>query len=464
MQSASLRTGHGLSSVSLPLAELYLVAAEYEKAGRLDDAERLVGHMLATHPLQPDALHLGGIVAFRRKRLQEALSRMELAVAHGLDTPLYLRNICELYRACGRLDEALATARRAVALAPADPLSQHNLSVIHYHRLELDASMAAAEAALRLDPSMAGAHFELAEVLLLQGEMACGWEEYEWRFRIPGAQPPMPRTDRPQWDGGPMADGTLLLVADQGFGDVIQFMRYIPWVRTLCPSVVVASSAETAPLVAQIAPDIPIVTRWADRPAFASYCTLSGLPKRHGTRVDTIPWSGPYLRADPARRQVWRKRLAELLPPGYRRVGLSWAGRPTHNNDRNRSANLDALRPLGQLARTVLVSLQKGDAAAQSGAWFGRAPLVALGPEITDYADTMAILEELDLLVTVDTSVGHLAGAMARPVWIMLPYAPDWRWLLGREDSPWYPSARLFRQPSPGDWASTVSRLAADLR
>jgi hypothetical protein len=459
-----LRSGRGAATASVPIAELYRVATEYERAGRLDEAERLIGYVLAADKLQADTLHLGGIVAFRRGRREEALARMELAVVHGLDTPLYLRNICEVYRSLGRLDEALAAARRAVALAPADPLSLHNLSVIHHQRLELAEGMHAARAALALDPALAGAHFALAEALLLQGEMASGWDEYEWRFRIAGANPPLPPVKQPEWDGAPLPAGTLLLVADQGFGDVIQFMRYIPWVRTRCPRVAVAASTETAPLIAQVAPGIPIVTRWDAAPPFDAYCTLSGLPRRHGTRLESVPWFGPYLQADPAKRAQWGNRLDAMLPRGYRRVGVVWAGRATHNNDRNRSASLAALRPLGELGRTVLVSLQKGEPAAQSGGWFGRAPLVGLGPEIADYADTMAVLDHLDVLVTVDTSVAHLAGAMGRPAWIMLPHAPDWRWLLNRDDSPWYPSVRLWRHGAPGDWAGTVARVAAALR
>ena len=249
------------------------------KRARLEDAERLIRHILAAYPRQADVLHLGGIISFRRKRRQESLDRMEQALAYGLDTPLYLRNICEVYRSLGRLDEALTTARRAVALSPADPLSLHNLSVILYQRLELPACMQAARAAMALDPAMPGAHFELAEALLLQGEMEQGWEEYEWRFRIQGAAPPMPPTNRPQWRGRPMpADASLLLVADQGFGDVIQFMRYIPWVLSLCPNIIVAASEETAPLIAQVAPGVPIVQVWTECPPFVAYCTLSGIP------------------------------------------------------------------------------------------------------------------------------------------------------------------------------------------
>ncbi len=450
-------------TVTLPIGEVLRIANEYERGGRLDDAKRLLDHILAAAPEQGDALHLAGIVAFRQGDIAKALDLMERSLRHGIDTPLYLRNICEVYRAMGRLDEALVTARRATALAPADPLCLHNQAVIHHHRLELDAALDCAGRALRIDPSLPGAHFVRAEALLLRGEWAAGWEEYEWRFRIGGAAPLMPPTSKPQWDGGALRNGTLLLIADQGFGDVIQFARYIPWAAERCRDIAIASSVEVRPLLRQIAPAAQHFVRWEDAPDSAVYCPLSGLPRLAATRIDNIPVPIPYLRADPARAAQWAERLDGLVPRGFQRVGVIWAGRPTHNNDRNRSALLADFRPLANLSEVVLLALQKGPKTDQAGAYYGRAPLINIGAEIADYDDTMAILDNLDLLVTVDTSVAHLAGAMGRPVWIMLPRAPDWRWLLDRSDTPWYPSVRLFRQQTSRRWDDVAHSVAAEL-
>jgi len=450
--------------VPVPLGEVFAIAAEFERNGRLPEASRLLAHARTAAPDQADVLHLSGIVAFREKKPDEALKLMERAIELGTDTALYLRNICEIYRYQGRLDEALAAGQRASAMAPNDPMALHNLAIIHYERLETDAAIDCARRALVLDSTMPGAHFELAEALLLKGEMEEGWERYEWRYRIAGAAPLMPPTDKSQWDGRSLPNDTLLLIADQGFGDVIQFARYIPWAAQFARHVAVAGSAEVAPLVRQIFPQATIFQRWEDCPTYAMFCPLSGLPRLHRTRVDTIPAPIPYLRADPTRVAQWRARIENLTPAGYRRIGIVWAGRPTHNNDRNRSVPLTTFNPLANLPRTALVSLQKGDASAQAGNYFGRAPLINLGAEIQDYADTMAIMESLDLMVTVDTSVAHLAGALGKPIWVMTPRAPDWRWLLDRTDTPWYPSMRLFRQKEHRNWKPVMAEIATAAR
>jgi Tfp pilus assembly protein PilF len=450
--------------VPLPVPEVLRIANEYERGGRLADAQLLLDRILAVAPNHGDALHLAGIIASRQGEPEKSLELMERSLRHGSNTPLYLRNICEVYRTLGRLDEAVEAARRATALAPADPLCLHNQAIIHYHRLELEAALDCAERALRINPSLPGAHFIRAETLLLRGDWTEGWEEYEWRFRVPSAAPLMPSTDKPQWSGAPLPDSTLLLIADQGFGDVIQFARYVPWAAERCAGIAIACTAEVRKLLAQVAPAAHLFLRWEDAPRYAAFCPLSGLPRLAGTRTDNVPGPIPYLRARPERVAHWAERLDGLVPRGFRRVGAIWAGRPNHNNDRNRSALLADFRPLADVAGIALIALQKGPKSDQAGTWYGRAPLINIGAEIEDYDDTMAILDNLDLLVTVDTSAAHLAGAMGRPVWIMLPRAPDWRWLLDRSDTPWYPSARLFRQKTVRRWDEVVQAIATELR
>jgi hypothetical protein len=267
----------------------------------------------------------------------------------------------------------------------------------------------------------------------------------------------------PLWDGTPLGERPLLLIADQGYGDTIQFARYLPAVAACCANLLIGCSPDMRPIMQQQPGTRALFERWEDIPPYDFQCPLSSLPRAFGTTLDNIPTPIPYLRAEPDRAARWRARLDALAPRGYRRIGLVWAGRPTHENDRNRSLALRQLAPLGARDRIALVTLQKGPAVAQVGAWYGAAPLINLSAEIADFADTMAILDGLDLLISVDTSVAHLAGALGKPVWLLLPYAPDWRWLLGRADSPWYPTMRLFRQPAPGDWTSVIAEVAAAL-
>jgi|GEM_PF-287098 len=445
------------------LQRMLAEASGHEQAGRFGPAEEILARVLAAEPDHPHANHLQGIVAYRLGRIAEARARMERSIALAPEVALYPRNLCEVYRAAGLYDEALATGRRAVELAPEDPLALTNLGIIHASRLELDAALATADRALALNPEQANAHFLRAETLLLTGDFAAGWEEYEWRHKLASTPRLLPETERPHWDGRPLPEGTLLLIADQGFGDVIQFARYIPWAAERARDIVVASSAEMRPILAQFPAVRRIFDRWEECGDFAAYCPLSGLPRLATTRLESIPAPIPYLRADPALAATWRTRLADLLPPGYRRVGLAWAGRASHNNDRYRSTRLARLGALGEIPGIALVSLQKGEAAAEVGAYLGAAPLLSLGPELKNFADTMAVLENLDLLITVDTAVGHLAGAMGRPAWLMLAYAPDWRWQLGRAETPWYPGMRLFRQNAGRAWETLAGDIARAL-
>ena len=453
-----------VQKVPVPLEELLGLANDFVKGGGLAAAERLLDHILSAVPDAPRALHLKALVLFRTGRHQAAAELMKRATELAPDAAAFRRDLCPIYERLGRYDDALSAGHQALDMSSDDLQTLHNLALVHYRRLELNESIAYARRALALDPTAAGAHFQMAEALLLGGEFAEGWQEYEWRYRTAGAAQPLPASDHPQWDGTPLPGHRLLLIADQGFGDVIQFCRYIPWVCGRCPELVVAADATLHPLIRQIHAAVKLVDNWSWCPPFAAYCPLSGLPRLHGTTLDTIPSEIPYLHADPPRTAVWRARLQDLLPPGSRRIGIVWAGRATHNNDLNRSANLSTFAPLAALDGIALVSLQKGPGQSAIAGYFSSAPLLNLGAVIADFVDTMAVIETLDLVVTVDTSVAHLAGAMGRPVWILLPYAPDWRWLLGRDDSPWYPTARLFRQPSPGDWHHLMCNVCEALQ
>ncbi len=449
--------------VPVPVSEVYAIAQEYIDAGRLDAAERMLGHMLAVAPNQPDALQARGLIAFRRDRLQEAAALMERGLAAGGSRPVHWRNISEVYRQLGRLVEAVAAGRRAISLDPADPLGPFNLAMVLYDRMDVRGSLAAARHCVDLRSELPQGRMKLAQVLLAMGELSEGWQHYEWRYRIPGAQPLMPPTDRKQWEGQNLGAERLLLIGDQGYGDVLMFARYVSWARSRTPEVALACSREIEPILGRMFPDVPRFTQWDKIPPYTCFCPLSGLPRLHGTTLANIPPAEPLFRPDPAKVARWRERIDRALPAGLRRIGIAWAGRPTHNNDRNRSLPLSAFAPLGAVEGVALVSLQKGPAAAAAKEWQGRAPLLDLDAEITDFEDTAAIVDGLERVICVDTSVGHLAGAMGRPAWVLLPFAPDWRWLTERSDSPWYPTLRLFRSPGPKRLGEAVTAAAAAL-
>jgi hypothetical protein len=468
MSSEAVVTGPALTGVTIDTAapaaapDTVQRAGDLERAGKLDEAMACVERILAATPDNAEAVHLKGVLTYREGRIADAVELMERSIELGAQ-PHFLRNICEAYRLLGRYDDALAAGRRAVKLNPQDAIAHANLSVLHYERAEPADAAATARAALAINDAMPGAHLGLAEALLAVGDLAEGWEEYEWRYRLPGVPNPMPKADVPHWEGEPIKDGALLLIADQGYGDGIQFARYIPWAAERCAEVVVACSRELQPLVGQMPGIKTLFDQWEACPPVKAYCTLSGLPRLHGTRLDNIPGAVPYLKADPAKAAKWKARLDELSSPARPRIGLVWAGRPTHMNDRNRSAALSTLAPITDIDGVTFISLQKGQGVDQISGYFGRAPLINLGVEIDNFGDSAAIIEHLDLVVTVDTAIGHLTGAMGKPAWIMLPYAPDWRWLRERTDTPWYPDVRLFRPAAPKDWASITSAVAAAL-
>jgi tetratricopeptide (TPR) repeat protein len=445
------------------LADVVAQISGLEQAGRLDEADDLADRVLKAAPDHPHVLHLSGIILYRKGNVAEAIARMERSMALAPNVSLYPRNMCEIYRGAGRLDDAVAAGRRAIELAPQDSRAYFNLALIHYERLELDESVRVCDQALALDPEFAEAHFEKAEALLLGGRLAEGWESYEWRFKLKQAEGMLPKTDKPQWEGQPLAPGRLLMVADQGFGDCIQFGRLIPWAAQIAPAPVLACSADLTPILRQLPGIGRMVTRWEHTGEFDAFIPLSGLPRLAGIRPDNVPMSDKYLAPRPALVAQWAERLNRLVPAGKRRIALVWAGRPTHKNDKKRTLKLAQFAPLFAREDFAILTVQKGDQIAQVGQYFGRAPLVNLGPEIADFADTMAILQNVERLVTIDTSVAHVAGASGVPTSLVLPHAPDWRWLLNRDDTPWYQSVTLFRQSVPYDWSGVVERVVAAL-
>jgi len=378
----------------------------------------------------------------------------DFAEAHG--------NLGNALKGAAQFEDAIAAYRQAIRLKPDYPEMHSNLGIALRELGRLDEAIIAYRQAIRLKPELAEAHNNLSLALLARGDFQQGWEEYKWRWKCKDFTSPAPNFAQPQWDGRPLEARTILLRAEQGFGDALQTIRYLPLVaRRGAGSIIIECHAELERLFRMMSGKCRIVARGQPLPAFEFHCPLLSLPLIFGTNSANIPNEAPYLHADADDARRWQHRLAEHSPRVN--VGLVWAGRPTHIDDRNRSIKLARLAPLGQLPGVSFFSLQKGDAAAEAKCPPAGMELIDWTEELEDFADTAGLIANLDLVIAVDTAVVHLAGAMGKPVWTLLPFVADWRWLLERDDSPWYPSMRLFRQPSKGDWDGVITRVAEAL-
>lgn len=362
--------------------------------------------------------------------------------------------------AAGQPEQAEARARQAIAAGGAVAACWQGLAVALRIQGRIEEALQVYDQLVDTLPGNLTFRFERGELLLLLGDFERGWRDYHHRYGMPHTVQLERRVQRPRWDGRPMPGRTLLIHDEQGFGDTFQFMRMVAWAKDRSQArIVLQINADQAAFAQRLAGVDEIVLRDALPPPFDSHCEMMSLPMVMGLQLTDLPGRIPYLRADAVRLKRWRKRLAGLPRP---LVGLVWAGRPTHLNDANRSLPLAALAPLAMPGVTFL-ALQKGPAEAQAGAPPPGMRIERFGDEIADFEDTAAILSLADLLISVDSAPVHLAGALGRPAWVMLPRVPDWRWLLGRDDSPWYPSLRLFRQPARGDWSSVTAAIAAEL-
>ena len=365
-----------------------------------------------------------------------------------------------LFEAKGDLASSAEAYRRAIRLAPKLAGAHRELGLVLFALGELAEAEECFERVRALDPDSAEATFYLATIHLLEGHLALGWSEYESRWRT-GAGLRTRRTfPQPQWKGEPLEGARILIYAEQGLGDTLQFVRYVPLVAARGGQVILEVQPGLQRLLTGIEGGWQVLSRGQTLPDFTWQCPMLSLPLAFGTEMSTIPGQTPYLYADPALREVWKQRLEGATL----RIGLVWAGSPHHGFDRWRSIPLAQFAPLTNLEGTTFYSLQTGEAAEQAKQCEAPVRLVDLRDELQDFADTAAIVANLDLVITVDTAVAHLAGALGKPVWILLINAPDWRWFVEREDSPWYPTARLFRQSTHGNWQEVLARLERELR
>ncbi|AFY64842.1 glycosyl transferase family 9 [Geitlerinema sp. PCC 7407] len=366
-------------------------------------------------------------------------------------------NLGGVLKELGRLPEAIAAYQQALDLKPGLARAHNNLGACYAETGDLERAIAAHERAIALEPDYVEAHDNLGHVLLRAGDLVRGFAEYEWRWQLPD-QPPNPFGQWPLWDGGDLTGKTLLVHAEQGYGDTLNFVRYLPWVKNRGGQVIFECQPALERLLTTAEGCDGLVPRGKPLPAFDVQVPLLSLPWIFGTTLETIPASVPYLRGDAFEVPVG---AAQTLGGSGKRVGFVWAGNPEHKNDRNRSCPLAKFQGLFEVPGIAWYSLQKGDRAADLTKYGDR--VTDLGQYCQDFADTAAVIAQLDLVITVDTSVAHVAGALGKPVWILLSFVHDWRWLSDRDDSPWYPTARLFRQPTPGDWDAVLAAVQTAL-
>jgi len=428
--------------------------------GDVDAAERAYRAGLQADPDQPLALHYLGVVLFQRLKLAEALPLIERSVQLVPREPEFHNNRGLVLASLDRNEEAVAAYRRVLELAPGHATACNNLGLALQAMNRLPDSIDAYRRALATAPAFAHAHWNLSLALLAAGRYAEGWDEYEWRLRLPelgGREPALPA---PRWDGRDLPGATLLLTAEQGIGDAVQFVRFAGILAARGLRVIVQSPPSLCPLLATAPGIAATVATGTPSPACDVALPLLSLGKVLGVDASKIDGAS-YLCADTVQRKAVEPRV-EAFAAGKRRAGLAWAGAPHHLNDRRRSIAPAHLAPLLALPGIAWFSLQKGPREEAIAAVPRSDAIVRLDPA-TELAETAALIDALDVVVTVDTSIAHIACALGKPTWVLLPFAPDWRWGIAGERTPWYASARLFRQPSIGDWATVIAEVARAL-
>ena len=392
-------------------------------------------------------------------RFDEAMACYQTALDQGLnDVAIYVSQ-GDALQLMGKNEEAKRAYQLAADVDPKCRFAWAGLGMMYQVESDFAEAEACYRRALEIDPEFGQAHFNLAALLLVHGRLTEGWAEYAWRWKIPNA---LRQRDSagPMWDGSPLPHGTLLMFGEQGLGDTLQFIRYVSLVRQRVGRIIVECSPNLRSLFERLPEIDQVVVRGEPRPVCDAQVPMLSLPGIFGTSLETVPREVPYLHPDPKRVAQWRDELGKAA--GLR-VGVVWQGNPQHRFDRYRSFSSLEFKPLADVPGVRLFSLQKGPGSEQLPDLARQCAVVDLADRIQDFNDAAAVMKNLDLVVSCDSAPVHLAGALGVRVWMPLPYTPDWRWLLEREDSPWYPTMRLFRQPPDGNWQPVFERMAGEL-
>ena len=426
------------------------------------DAHGCYRRALELAPDYVDALTNLGAVLKAGKKFDAALSLQKRAVELHPDYAEAHNNLGNALKELGRFEEAAAAYERALELQPDSVIALTNRGIVLRELGRLDEEYACYAKAVDLAPDYPEAHWNLAFALMADGDFAKGWAEYEWRWRRTGARSPeevWPPLALPFWTGDKGQGRTILLWSEQGLGDCLQFVRYAPLVQDLGWRVILHVPDSQQELL-DVFPGITVLSESEAPPRVDAQCPLMSLPRLLGTTLATVPAAIPYLRPNPVLAARWKERLAAI---SGLKLGLVWRGNPLHHRDRQRSMDPRWLSFGLDLPGVTAISLQPGAHANELAALNCGERLLDAGPDLTSYAETAALMAQLDLVISVDSSAAHLAGALGLPVWTLLDSNAEWRWMRHREDTPWYPSMRLFRQTAPGDWQAVMQRIRAEL-
>jgi len=429
---------------------------------RCEEAIETLGRAVTLAPDHHLARRTRGVALLKLERPVQALADFQRVLTQRPDDEDALYNVAFSLVASERDVEALAVYDKLLAINPRHVEALLGKGAALQNQTRFAEAVAVYDQVLAVDPQRADAHYSAATALLSMGNFRRGLAEYEWRRRIvPGSASVVQPFREPIWLGErPLRDKTLLIHAEQGMGDVLYAVRFVPRLVQRGARVVLQVHAALKPLLAGLEGAALVVARGEALPAFDCQCPVMSLPYVMRTELSTIPEEVPYIHAPADRVSYWRARLPQSTTL---RVGIVWCGNPAFKEDRRRSLKLAQMEPILATADVLFVSINPGIGEREQSAIAGRANVLHVGNELRDFADTAAVIAQLDLVITSDTSVAHLAGAMGRPVWIVLGFAPDWRFAHDREHSFWYPSARLFRQSAPGDWAGVIKRVQVEL-
>ncbi|MFC1676782.1 tetratricopeptide repeat protein [Planctomycetota bacterium] len=444
-------------------------AFEHYQSGRVVQAEELFGQVLESEPNHAGVLHLLGVIAHDKADhdtavdlLGRAIENYSQAIKHKPDYAEAYNNIAAALQGQGNYETSMENCGKAISLKGDYAQAYNTMGSILQNLGRYEEAIENYSKAIGLAPDYAEVHNNLGMGLLLKARFAQGWQEYEWRLKCANRVYPH-HYQQPLWDGRPFAGKRILVHYEQGFGDSIQFVRYLPMIKQRGGTVIFE---ERKPLIKLFENfdgiDELIETSSSNKVdvAFDFYLPLLSAPMIFGTTLESVPSNVPYLKADPVKIEYWR----EKVKGDDFKVGVVWAGLPSHKNDHNRSCRLEHFGPLSKMAGVKLYGLQKGEASREAEYLREEMEIVNLGEQLEDFADTAGAIENMDLIISVDTSVLHLAGAMGKCVWGLIPYGSEWRWMLERQDSPWYPGMKLFRQKKSGDWAAVFESVQQQLK